>query len=763
MKRLSLLILCFITGIWNVFPQKVGLVLSGGGAKGLAHIGVIRALEENEIPIDYITGTSIGAIIGALYASGYTPDEMEALFKSKAFYFWSTGIIQEEYRYYFKKAEENPGWLEIDLKKENEKLKILPPTNLIPQEQMDFAFMELLANTTAVCENNFDSLFVPFRCVASDLYRNEQVVLRSGDLGEAVRASMTVPLYFKAIKINGKLLYDGGILNNFPQDVMKNDFNPDIIIGHKVTNLSKEPTADDVMEQITNLVLRPTNFEISPDEGILLETNFDNVGLLDFNKIETIHDKGKKTAESYIDSIKSMVFERVSMEKVTQRRREFNDKKPELIFQNIQVEGVEDIAQRRFIIQSLRHNSDIFTLDAFRKEYFKLVADEQISAMRPLAMYNKRSGYFDLHMIVEPENKFEVNFGGNVSTKPINIGYLGFNYRVFKERAYTLNSNIYFGRFYSSFQAGGRIDFPSKLPLYLAAYSTYNRWDFFSSSDELLFEDVRAPYIIQDEYNLRVETGFPLNVHNKISSGIVFSTSRDEYYQTNIFSKEDNPDLTDFNAFAAYLNFESNSLNNLQYATEGLYKNFSAKYITGKEINYPGSTSGQDSEFRKKHDYFLFKGIIDKYYQLGRKISIGTRLEGVLSTKSPYRNYTSTLLSAPGFYPTPHSKSLFIDEFHSNKFIAGGLKAIYHFSDQFHFRGEGYYFSPLQKIETGDTQSVRFNSTLFDEFYFQGMGAFVYNTTVGPVSLAVNYYEKPNTKFYISLNFGYILFNKRGF
>ena len=91
--------------------QSVGVVLSGGGAKGLAHIGVIRALEENNIPIDYIAGTSIGAIVGGLYAAGYTTEEMEQLFKSDDFYFWSTGKIQKEYRYFINSWRKiPPGW-----------------------------------------------------------------------------------------------------------------------------------------------------------------------------------------------------------------------------------------------------------------------------------------------------------------------------------------------------------------------------------------------------------------------------------------------------------------------------------------------------------------------------------------------------------------------------------------------------------------------------------------------------------------------------
>ena len=181
--------------------QKVGLVLSGGGAKGLAHIGVIKALEENNIPIDYITGTSMGAIIGGLYAAGYSPEEMEILFKSEEFKNWSTGKIPPKYVYFFKQLDENPSFIDLDFARKEDKMQLALPTNLIPSGQMDFGFMELFGPANAVAENDFNHLFIPFRCVATDIYHGEPVIFRSGDLGSSIRASMTFPFYFKPIKI----------------------------------------------------------------------------------------------------------------------------------------------------------------------------------------------------------------------------------------------------------------------------------------------------------------------------------------------------------------------------------------------------------------------------------------------------------------------------------------------------------------------------------------------------------------------------------
>ncbi|MDB4583122.1 patatin-like phospholipase family protein [Draconibacterium sp.] len=755
-----ILIVVFIAP--NVNAQSVGLVLSGGGAKGLAHIGVIRVLEENNIPIDYISGTSIGAIVGSLYAAGYSPDEMEALFKSDDFYFWSTGKIQKEYRYYFKRQEEDPSWLELRLTKKEDKVKLLPPSFLIPEEQIDFAFMELLASTNAACKSNFDSLMVPFFCVAADINSEIPVVLRNGNLGEAVRASMTVPLYFKPIEIDGKLLFDGGLVNNFPHEIMKETFNPDIIIGHKVADGFKTAEPDDVLQQIENLVMRPTNFEIAPEDGILLETKFENVGLLDFDKIETILEAGTTTTYKAIDSIKNRITRKVSIETVNEKRKKFNAKKPGLFFQNIQVEGVNDPMQRKYIIQSIKHKYNVITLSSFKKEYFKLIADEHIKSIRPISHFNKETGYFDLHLKVEPEKKVEVKIGGNISTKPINQGFASLNYRTYKSRAYTLHSNIYFGRFYSSAKFGGQIDYPTSLPFYIAAYSTFNRWDFFSSSSELVFEDVHPPFIIQNENNHKIEAGFPIGLHGKIYANIAYSNSTDEYYQTEVFKKTDDPDKTDFNAFVGQLGIEMNSLNYKQYASEGSHRYLFAKYVSGEETLKPGSKSTSSNISKDNHNFFLLKAHTTKYFNLGKRFTMGILAEGVLSNKQPFQNYRSTMLSAPGFYPTPHSKSIFIENFKSNNYVAAGLKTLIHFNPALHLRLEGYGFVPIKEELENENLSVIVNDKPFENYYLQGMAAMVYQTGVGPVSLSLNYYEKDDKNLYFLLNFGYILFNKRG-
>ena len=182
MRKITVIIALFLAAIQIVSAQKVGLVLSGGGAKGAAHIGVIKALEENNIPIDYITGTSIGAIIGSLYAMGYSPEEMLELMLSKEFSYWQTGTVEEQYTYYFKEPYPTPEFahFSIDMSDSLQIKASFLPQSLINPIQMNQAFMALFSQATAKAGWNFDNLFVPFRCVASDIYTKKPIIFKNG-------------------------------------------------------------------------------------------------------------------------------------------------------------------------------------------------------------------------------------------------------------------------------------------------------------------------------------------------------------------------------------------------------------------------------------------------------------------------------------------------------------------------------------------------------------------------------------------------------
>ena len=221
--------------VLQVKAQKVGLVLSGGGAKGLAHIGTLKALEENNIPIDYITGTSMGGIVGAMYAAGYSPIEIEKIALSADFQDWVIGKYKSDYSFYFQKNSINPSIITAKLAADSS-LRLSFRSNLINDIPLNFALLELFAQASAIAKDNFDQLFVPYRCMVADIISQKSISVNKGSLAEAVRATMTVPLVYRPIKLDDKYVFDGGLYNNFPADIIKAEFNPDIIIGANVSS-----------------------------------------------------------------------------------------------------------------------------------------------------------------------------------------------------------------------------------------------------------------------------------------------------------------------------------------------------------------------------------------------------------------------------------------------------------------------------------------------------------------------------------------------
>lgn len=283
----------------TVFSQKTGLVLSGGGAPGIAHIGVIKALEENEIPIDYITGTSIGAFVGGLYVAGYSPDEMIRFFKSRE----------------FKKLKK----VQLVFPK-----KYFYPTHLINPEKIQNRLEQLTGNATLHSVGNFDSLFLPFRCVASDVYNKEPYIFKNGNLATAIRASMSYPFIFKATEIDDRLLFDGGIYNNFPIDIMLQDFKPDFIIGSIVAYNPPKANSNDILMQLQNMIIHKTDYNVPDSLGITINFELKDISVFDFSEIDKLVKIGYDETIKQIENIKKRTEKRISITELQQRRVEFN-------------------------------------------------------------------------------------------------------------------------------------------------------------------------------------------------------------------------------------------------------------------------------------------------------------------------------------------------------------------------------------------------------------------------------------------------------
>lgn len=214
---------------------KVGLVLGGGGAKGAAEVGVLKVIEEAGIPIDYIAGTSIGSIVGGLYAIGYRAADLDSLFASQE---WLTLLSDRQERHSSKiyQEQDSVGYVFGFPVIRKGKGHADETFGMVKGDRI----MQLLQEKTGRFDRlPFDSLPIPFRCVAVDIRKWREVVLSGGSLAKAMRSSMAIPGVFKAVRSNGRLLVDGGVLNNLPVDVVR-EMGADIVIAIDLTQNKHE-------------------------------------------------------------------------------------------------------------------------------------------------------------------------------------------------------------------------------------------------------------------------------------------------------------------------------------------------------------------------------------------------------------------------------------------------------------------------------------------------------------------------------------------
>ncbi len=755
---ISIFIVCLLLLCSSLKAQKVGLVLSGGGASGAAHIGVLKALEENHIPIDYITGTSMGALVGSLYAMGYSPEQIEKLVKSESFQNWSQGIVDNKYAYYFKRDDSNASWITLKLSLDSAFVSTLP-TNVISPIAMDWGSMEIAAPAIAAAKYNFDSLFIPFRCVASDIEIKKSVIFSKGDLAQAVRASMSYPFYIKPIYVDGKLLFDGGLYNNFPSDIMFDDFFPDFMIGSNVAGNNPPPDADNILSQIKSMLQSKSNYDILCEAGVIIEPKID-VGLFDFSTVQNVIDSGYVAAQRNMDFIKQHILRRVEPLELATKRKFFRDKQHKIMFDNIYIDGLNK-KQTAYALKILRHKNKVVELEDIKKGYFRLSSDNKIKYIYPQAKYNEQTGYYDLFLRIKKEKNVVTDFGGNFSNRPISMGYIGLQYNYLSRFATNMNANVYFGKLYTSVQLRTRFDFPFKTPIFIEPGFTWNKWDYFKSSNAF-FEDVKPAYLIQSEEYGQLNLGFPTSKEARVVAGGVVGRTTDKYYQTNFFTQKDTADRTDFDVASAQLYYEINSLNRKQYANQGEYLKIKIQYVNGLETNTPGSTTIVDTlpEYKKYHEWAVLKMTAERYFNRRGTFKIGLFGEGVYSTQTLFNNYTSSVLAAPSFQPTPDSKTIFKENYRAHQYLAGGIKFVVNIRKTVELRAEGYIFQPVQMMIKKEDNKVEYSQPFAFQHYI-ATGAVVWHTPVGPMSLSVNYYDQVKDPFSVLFHFGYIIFNKR--
>ena len=735
------------------------MVLSGGGATGISHIGVLKALEENQIPIDFICGTSMGAVIAAAYASGYSPYEIEALMTSQEFLEVTTGKIPEDYVYYYKQEEDNASLISLKFNLDSF-FQTSIPTNFISPTALDFQLMENFMGPAAAAQYDFDSLFIPFRCVASDIVAKQPVVFRDGPLAQAIRASMTYPFYLRPIKINDKLLFDGGLYNNFPTDVMYDDFFPDIIIGSNVSDPLNPPEAENVISQVKNMLLRRDSFDLRCENGILIEPKAD-IGTFDFASAAQGIPNGYNATLAKMDEIKSSITRRASNQDLAERRKAFRGTIPQLTIDQVEIEGLSK-ASEYYVKRILNKRKGVSLLSELKPKYFRMFSDDKIKFIFPRPQFNEATQHFDLKIEVEKERDLTADFGGVFSSRPINTGYIGLKYHFLRKAAFTAEANSYFGKFYGSVLVKGRFDLPTRFQFYLEPIFTLNRWDYFRSFTTF-FEDVRPSFLIKNEAFGGLNLGLPVKNKGRVKTDFKLINLTNEYYQTEQFLSVDTADITSFRGQTAGLTYERSTLNRKQYASSGTFLMASARLIDGSEETVFGSTKPESQALTQItifHNWVKLSFEYQNYFKKKGIFKFGFNTQWVHTNQPFFSNYTATILSAPSFQPLPESRTLFQQQFRAFTFGTFGLQTIVTPKKNFDFRFEGYVFQPYQRI-LEDEAGVAYLGPELEERFYIGSAAAIFHSPLGPVSFSANYYDfNQDSPWSFIFNFGFVIHNK---
>lgn len=723
----------------------------------MAHIGVLKAFEENGIPVDFVAGTSMGGVVGGLYAAGYSPVEIEYIAGSTDFQNWINGRFESDYRHFFQKSPAAPSFLTARMHIDSTFRPHLR-TTLATDIPMNFALLELLGQPTANAGFDFDSLFVPFRCMVADIFSQNAIVLRKGSLSDALRGTVSVPFFYRPIQIDGKYVFDGGLYNNFPADVIREEFDPDVIIGSntssKVYNEYPEQIDEQLLSRITVfLFLSKSDSTQVGENGVFINPELSNFSATDFEPVTDYITAGYEAAMQQMPRIKQLIDRRVSRDSLRARRARFNNRLPPIRFTEINIKGAT-ADQRRYIERIFRQNKSALSLKDIKNGYYRLVADDNFETVYPRMSYDSLNNNYRFELEVTPERNFRFNFGGNISTRPISNAYMGLQYNILRSNSYTFGASFYSGRFYESVGLAARMDVPWKTPFFLQLDFIYNHWNYFRSS-EIFIEDLTPTYIDQNDKKLEFSLGMPGKNNGRYELGAAAIRLNNQYYlDDNVISGPQ--DLSVFDGYKFRFAFERNTLDRKQYPSSGHRFQLGLYGYTGTE-QFVSREAVASPHVRRNWLEARFR--YESYFSTTNFSKLGYLVEAVWSNQPYFSNLKSSMLMAPVFYPLTDSKSLYLESLRARQYAALGLRNIITPYENIDLRLEGYVFKPYKLIQ----EPAAYEQQEFDlrDFSLAASAALVYHSPVGPVGLNVNYYDDPQRKLGVLFHIGYLIYNKR--
>jgi len=563
------LLICLLLGFLPLLVHaseaprpKVGLVLSGGAARGLAHIGVLKALEEQGIKIDAIAGTSMGAVVGGLYASGYKIDELEKLALSID---WQQALSDAPPRedVPFRRKQDDRDFLVKQKLSFRDDGSLGLPLGVIQGQNLALLLESLLAHTSDT--RDFDKLPIPFRAVATDIANGEKVVFRKGHLPQVIRASMSIPAVFAPVELDGRLLVDGGMTDNIPLDVAREmgvDVAIVVDIGTPLRNRKQLTTVVDVLNQSITLMTRRNSEEqlaaLHPDD-VLIQPPLASFGATDFGRAEEMIDAGYRAAKA-LDVRLARLKPAESQDAELNAARAPSQRTP--IITAIKVENdskVGDDVIRYYIRQPIgepldlgRLHSDMGTLyglDYFEQVQYRVVHKGQEHTL-VISARGKRSGtdYLRVGLNLSDDMRGDSAFNLGASYRMNGINRLGAEWLT---RAQIGDKQELYTEFYQPLDVGSRY--------FVAPYAAFEA----QNVDSVLDNDPIAQY--------RVERyGFGLNVGRQIgNNGEIRFGVGEAWGKADVRIGDQNLPSEHFNEGFYALKYSFDSLDNVYFPHDG--------------------------------------------------------------------------------------------------------------------------------------------------------------------------------------------------
>lgn len=759
MPRKYLIFILSLLSTALVEAQTVGLVLSGGGAKGLYHIGVLQALEENNVSIDYVAGTSMGSIIAGLYAAGYTPEQMRDIATSGELQKWVSGRIDKKYHSYYREQDTPPPLfvlrfnvakdsLNVNSTLEPNQSSMQLPTDFISSAQIDLALNEIFRPSSVAAGGDFDRLMVPFFCVAADMNARKQVVFRNGDLGEAIRASMSIPFVFKPLKKKDMLLYDGGVFNNFPWRQMVDIYKPDHIIGVKCTSGNKDVTENSsVIDQAMMFIMSHTDYDIPQDTNIFIDRVVD-AGMLEFDKAEEIIAQGYEDTMARMDEILEKIPARRSADAVADRREEYLATLPEMTITQPVLEGLtppQEQYVRAVMSARKRDNEPLKTFSDLREGVYKLLAQRDFAMEYPQFEYDSLWHVFRPHLTLRKHPSLRGTIGGTLSSTAYNQVRVGLRYEHIGRVSVDAGANLYLGPVYNAGKIGGHLYLSPRRPVYFdlnyyfsARNTIYGNFGNLSRVDNTLRKRHREHF---GSFSVGTATT------NRSILQATFNGGQNYY----LFEGDKHP--TRFSFISSRLQFRRSTLDNPISPVSGSRLDLSGIYVNGHDKWIDEFDSGLIRYFSERREWLGAKISWQHYLPFSdtRWFSFGYSIEGVYTNHPLFEDLRATCVSLPQYAPTTHSQMMYMPDYHSSRYVAAGLIPTFRLWDNLYLRTA--FYAMYRRAEAGVT----------DQWQYIADISIMYRTIVGPVSLSVAKYGLKNgNNLYMSINFGYPLFAPKG-